>query len=372
MTVLTSPKENENSRAGFADNCANTNRVITGKGVALPAVGKQRNYLLARNRPSRVIVLLIRGALLPVLASALVSCRTSPVVGGYRSATIDPATLKIELSDPIVQRYDEKDRALPVLGSYYTYFTNEWGDISYDHYHQDTNGQQRVRYSHLESGGDHIIHKASKRQELLRGVFGTVYAEKTCYFQMPTVNYHNHFWVTAYANDTEHEVPIVRASKPWGSQTLTQISLIAVFRRPPGYAVVSAVYSPPGKIQHLWVNGSKDGDWVHPSQFAEFADGFLVYSGKEKQREVLTRYGFPETFNVNSYLSRALPPFKAAPSDLQLSVVNLHYEHNVWVRQDQFPSDGPHVTRYLTFVQTSEDSVLDPQWAGGFATAPVR
>lgn len=220
----------DNSRAGFADNCANTNRVITGKG-ALPPVEKQRNCLPARNRPG--LVLLFPGALLLVLASALFGCRTSPVIGGYRSAIIDPATLKIELSDPIVQRFDEKDRALPVLGSYYTYFTNEWGDLSYDHYHQDTNDQQRVRYSHLEGGSDHIIHKASKQQELLRGVFGTVYAEKTCYFQLPTANYHNHFWVTAYANDTEHEVPIVLDNKPSGSQTLTQMSLIRVFRRPP-------------------------------------------------------------------------------------------------------------------------------------------
>jgi hypothetical protein len=145
-----------------------------------------------------------------------------------------------------------------------------------------------------------------------------------------------------------------------------------VFRRAPGYAVVSAVYSPLGQIQHLWINGSKDGNWIHPSQFAGYDDGFLVYSGKEKQREVLTRYGFPETFNVTSYLAGVVVPFKASPSDLQLSIVNLHYDYNRWVRQDQFPSDGRRRTRYLTFVQTSEDSILDPQCAEGFAAAAVR
>lgn len=304
-----------------------------------------------------------------VLISIVLSCTRAPLIAGYRSAVIKPDTLEIELLQPISAQFDATGRALPVLGSYYTYFGLGIRNtiVTYEHYGQDALDHRRVRYSHVEADDQHYIYKFEKNQELLRGAFGTVYTEKTCYFH-PRSTEHNYLWVNLYANGFEHEPPQVWEKPPSDNGKLTHVSLIRVFQRPPGYVVVSAVYSAVGKLRHLWINGSKDGDWVHPSQFPEFSDGFLIYSGNQKQRSVLARFGFPDAVDVASYLKDAKPPFAPSQPDLQLSAVDLHYDYGRWVRQDQFVAGGPHTTRYLTYVQTYEDSVLDSDCAKGFVT----
>jgi hypothetical protein len=175
-------------------------------------------------------------------------------------------------------------------------------------------------------------------------------------------------WVTTYANNADSESPTVDDKEPSPTGAITHISLVRVFQRPPGYVIVSAVYAPSGRIQHLWINASKTGEWIHPSQFPEWSNGSLIFNGDVKQRSAMTRFGFPDVLDTHSYIKQPVSPFRSAVPDVQLSVVNLHFDYNRWVRQDSFSALGPQTTRYLTFTPTYEDSVLESGCAAGFAT----
>lgn len=117
----------------------------------------------------------------------------------------------------------------------------------------------------------------------------------------------------------------------------------------------------------IWINASKAGDWIHPSQFPDWSNGFLIFKGDAKQRSTLARFGFPDVIDTQSYIKLPVSPFPSAPPDVQLSAVNLHFDCERWVRQDSFSAFG-HTTRYLTFTPTYEDSVLESRCAAGFST----
>jgi len=71
------------------------------------------------------------------------------------------------------------------------------------------------------------------------------------------------------------------------------------------------------------------------------------------------RFGIPAVFPVRSYRHHQSDVFQQIDLKSALDVVNFHYERNLWVRQDFFLPEGPARTRYLTYVNTSEDRALE-------------
>jgi hypothetical protein len=107
------------------------------------------------------------------------------------------------------------------------------------------------------------------------------------------------------------------------------------------------------------VNGSKNGDWVHSNQIHALysdLDVATMIGDRPKTRE---RFGIPAVFPVKSYHHNQSDVFRQIDLKSALDVVNFHYERNLWVRQDSFLPEEPARTRYLTYVNTSEDKVLE-------------
>jgi hypothetical protein len=255
---------------------------------------------------------------------------------------------------------DENNRVLPVAGDYFFPFQISGGSFSVDHFSRREEHSPLIRYTYLEVGADHILSRSVKTRELLNGVFGEVFATKTCFYNLPPERWTNHFDVQSYFKGQGFEPPTVHQEKPPGAvDTLHYLSAIRVFRAPPEYLVISAVYSSNGRLRSVYVNGAKSGDWVHTNYLVGF-EKEVISSGKTRAPETLRRYGLPEQIEIKQYEKRFDFPLSAPALESLMDVVNLHFNFGEWARQDQFGPNGFRQTRYLTYVQTGEDRVLDP------------
>jgi hypothetical protein len=270
--------------------------------------------------------------------------------GFYRTMQIDPQSLLVTFSDLLPDH-------CTTCGPFYWPFTGHTGAYSVDHYDGKQPYPHRVRYSAFAVSAENRLWSRTKRQELLHGAFGTVYAQTQFYYGN-TLGYEGiKFSVSLYANEAEHEPPQIITALPETQLELSAITLVRVFRSPPEYIVLTAQYSPDGYLDFLSVDGAKDGNWAHNSVLQSLDDSLGLGLGELTKNQI--RFGFPERFPVADYLRKAEPGWKAAAVPSTLDVVNLHYERNRWVRQDSFSARGKE-TRFLTYAVTPQDLMLEP------------
>jgi hypothetical protein len=198
---------------------------------------------------------------------------------------------------------------------------------------------------------------------VLRGAFGEVFATKKCFYNVQAVHgeqWTNHFDVQSYSNQTGFEPASVHAQKPTDvADTVFYLSVIRVFRAAPEYVVISAVYAQNGGLRSVDINGSKDGDWIH-SNYLTGSDSDAVTFGRARAPATLRHYGLPQQIDIQQYRRKFASPLAKTALESVTDAVNLHFNFGEWARQDEFGPNGSHQTRYLTYVQTAEDRVLEP------------
>lgn len=295
-----------------------------------------------------------------LLFGVLASCTHRPPIVGYRSLTIEPGTLRADWSDPIFAQMDENDHVLPVVGDYFLPFQAGNGDFIISHLSRRDAHSSLIRYTYLVSSANHNLGHFVKTREVLKGAFGAVLAIKSCFYLPPAqaAQRPNHFDVQPYAELAEP--PAIHSEQPAGvADTLFYLSVIRVFRAPPEYVIVTAVYSTDGRLRSVYLNGSHGGDWVHANDLTGFEKD-AISLGKARAPETLRHYGLPDRIDLNRYLHKF--DFPLAPTALEsvTDAVNLHFNFGDWTRQDEFAPDGSHQTRFLAYVQTAEDRILDP------------
>jgi hypothetical protein len=285
-----------------------------------------------------------------------------PVVG-YRSLTIKAPALRADWSDPIFAQTDKDDRVLPVLDNYYDPFEDFTGSIAINRFSQKDVHSQRIRYTYLAARPDHIIGESAKTREVLRGAFGEVFASKTCFYNVQAVpgeQWSNHFDVQSYSIQPGFEPASVHAEKPADvAKALFYLSVVRVFRAAPEYLVISAVYAQNGGLRSVYINGSKDGDWIHPNYLTGF-DSDAVTFGRARAPETLRHNGPTQRIDIQQYRRKFASPLAQKALESVTDAVNLHFNFGEWTRQDEFGPHGSHQTRYLTYVQTAEDRILEP------------
>lgn len=295
-----------------------------------------------------------RARIKPVLVSVLlagISCQISCTrqMANFGKMEVNPTTLKLQLRD-------ELPWPNPAASDYYFRFQISDGRYLVDHF----GSGGKVRYNAFFVGADDVIYTKTKYQILLSGPFGTVYAESTYFYPPFYKDQPTQFFSVLYMNGLGCE-PFQLISALPASKTLrlSAISVIRIFPEPPGFLVVSANYAPDGHLESLHVNGSKHGDWVHSNEIHGLYPDLDVATMIGDRPKTRGRFGIPAVFPVRSYRHHQSDVFQQIDLKSALDVVNFHYERNLWVRQDFFLPEGPARTRYLTYVNTSEDRALE-------------
>jgi hypothetical protein len=271
-------------------------------------------------------------------------------MANYANMEIDPKTLKVQLRNE-----------LPFPGSptsdYYFRFQLSGGRYTVDHFAPGG----KVRYNAFWVNADDTISDKTKYQVLLSGPFGTVYAESDYFYDSYYKGQPTTFSSVPYFNDVRSE-PFQLASALPATENLrlNAISVIRIFHAPPEFLIVSANYSPDGRLESLHVNGAKHGDWVHSNEVRSLYPDLDVATLSADWPGTRERFGIPAAFPVQEYQRSPANIFHPVKLNDALDVVNFHYERNRWVRQDSFLPDGTRQTRFLTYLKTHEDEILEP------------
>jgi hypothetical protein len=287
-----------------------------------------------------------------------------PLMQNFRTMRVDPKTLKVHLEDKLPKE--------PAPGSdYYSYHVNVTKPGRYTVDHRRAGSGDKYTYNNFFVEPGDSLYSRDKVQILLSGPFGTIYAQSTYFYAPPSPTL---FYVVLYMNGSGEPFRLLPSPPVGEDLTLSAISVVRIFRAPPGFLVVSANYAPDGHLESLHVNGSRQGEWVHSNELRPLYPDVEVATMIGDRPKTRERFGLPATFPVQ-YLkatAREKPALIFQGVDLQSSmdVVNLHYDRNHWVRQDSFLPDGTQSTRFLAYAVTDEDKVLkgidDAQLFGQF------
>lgn len=279
---------------------------------------------------------------------AVTSVRGQHLQDNYQTMTIDPDTLKVKLDGllPLISPSPDHD----------FYQRSSGNTISIAHLGPDGSN---ISYNFFVVDADGELITRNRRQVLMQGPYGTVFADSTYYYGKQYNHGPTDFHVELYFNEGSHEPP-ERTGATDEVGPLSAISMVRVFRAAPGFLVACATYESTGRLLVLSVNGSENGNWVHSNEIKALypnLDVGTIYADKPKTREY---FGIPETFPIGDYLQKPQNEAQKVALAIYSDTVNLHYQRNRYVRQDTFGVDGAHAAEFFRYTVTPEDRQLEP------------
>jgi hypothetical protein len=240
----------------------------------------------------------------------------------------------------------------PVEGTFYSVSHTGTGLTIVSHMKKKPGATQVERLLYLETNTNQVLDRMVKEDEILNGPFGTVYVEKTCFFNRPVASNFSHVTVMVGSNKdlSRPELPTQLLAATKDMPPLTSLSLVRVFQNDAGYIVVSANYESSGGLGSLNIGETKDGYLIPGSASTSF--------GVDSRNPLVEKYGVPLRIDVQKYLnSRRLSlPSVALPQEI--TVVNQHFGFDKLIRQDQLGDSAVVSSRYLQPLVTNEEETL--------------
>jgi len=207
---------------------------------------------------------------------------------------------------------------------------------------------QRTRFLYLEADQNQRLDRTVKNDEIAKGPFGTLYANKTCFYRRPLVD-GSSVSVGAYFNQLEHEVPLELSGPPETLPPLTSVSLVRIFRTEPAYIVVSANYESGGELGSLHIDKAVSGDWLSGS----------VFHRPDLNGPLLNRYGIPTRIDVTGYLHSRRLPMPVVTQPQEQTLFNLLYGYGKTIRVDTLRNGAIDSSRFLRPSVREEEQVLN-------------
>lgn len=256
----------------------------------------------------------------------------------------------------------------PVEGNYYSVAHTGTGFTIVDHLQKKAGAAQAERLLHLETNTDQVLDRTVKEDEILTGPFGTVYIEKTCFFNRPIASNWSHVTVMAGASKdlSRPEIPVEFSESPKDMPPLTSLSLVRVFQSDAGYILASANYESSGELGSLNIAETKDGYVVPGSASTVFF--FRV----DLNKPVTEKYGIPLRIEVQQYLHLRRLSLPNVALHQKIVVVNQHFGFDKLIRQDQLENSAVVSSRYLRPFVTKEEETLDSECDSRFREQQAR
>lgn len=244
----------------------------------------------------------------------------------------------------------------PTAGSYYWFFHTARGFTTVDHFERKPGVPRPQRVLYLETNRDQRLDRTVKCDEILRGQYGTVCVERTCFFNRVVVNNPNYISTLVLSNTDESgaEIPGELPGKPDEQiPPLTSLSLTRIFRDESEYVVVSANYESTGEIGSLTTARTRVGEIIPGSASTVLRQALTDSS--------LERYGIPRRIDVQEYLRSNRLPLPSAALPQELAAVTQQYGFGKLIRQDQLRKDTAVLSRFLRPSVTKEEQTLNPE-----------
>jgi hypothetical protein len=254
----------------------------------------------------------------------------------------------------------------PSTGTFYVFAYLGTGLTSVDHFQKKQEAETPVRLLYLETDRNQVLDRTVKSFQILKGRFGTVYAEKTCFYTRPVESNYSYVSVHSYFNHPIVEVPTELSSLPDDLPPLTSLSLVRIFHAFPEFLIVAANYESNGELGSLHVDGAKDGDWLHTSLVPAAQDGFVRRIPKDRSSDALKKYGIPTHIDVQGYHRSHRIPIQTVSLPQEMTVLNQHYGHNRLIRQDELKDGTVISSRFLQPSATDEENSLNPRCESRF------
>ena len=279
---------------------------------------------------------------------------------------ISPYFAKLEISADFHLVPSHPLSIVPNGGSFYSFFHAATGLTIVDHLLQVPGAESPTLLLYLETNRNQLLDRTVKSFQLLSGRFGTLYADKVCFFNRPTESNWSYVSIHSYFNAPSTEVPAELPRPPEKLPPLTSLSLVRVFRAFPEYLVVVGNYEPNGELGSLHIDGAKDGNWVHSNYVPAAKDGFVQRIPKDSSLDALVRYGIPAHIDIQGYLRSRHFQLPTVSLAQETAILNQHFGYNSLIRQDELNGGDIASSRLVQPSHTDEENTLNPQCESRF------
>lgn len=183
-----------------------------------------------------VAVQLIFAVLVAALAAG--GCRRDRG-GWYRDATVDPSSAQLKM----INQFEH--RPLQHESAFHDEPTNTGRIV--EHLGPEGPDGRRPRFDFFFADREYRVLYRQKNHELLRGSFGSVYAETRYWYDQRYRGQPTGFTIEGHSKGKGSQSPsLVEPYPPLAAQQIVAMSLVRVVRAHPEFAIFSATYSPDG------------------------------------------------------------------------------------------------------------------------------
>jgi hypothetical protein len=242
----------------------------------------------------------------------------------------------------------------PKSDSYYLFFHAATGLTTVNHWARKADETDFHNVLYLETNQDKVLDRTVKDDVILTGNFGTLIAKKECFYARPISEGWSGLQVEIASNNypSAHEIPSQVSTPPKELPPLTSLSLVRVFREPPGFTVASANFEANGTLGSLNVGQIARGDLTpgsHTSIRPSYADPDLK------------KYGIPSRMDVQQYAGTGRLQLIPVSLPQEATIVILHYGFGKLMRLDTLAGGSVISSRFLQPGITEEEKALNPE-----------
>ena len=247
-------------------------------------------------------------------------------------------------------------RSLFETGSGSNYFFFHAAELtSVDHRERGPGESEAHRSLYLETARDGRLDRTVKADALLMGDFGTIYAEKTCFYNRPVQSNYNSVKVTFFSSGyTEaYDKPTVLPDAPEVVPPLSSVSLLRVIHNGMDYTLVSADYEASGELRGFRVARANGGN-IYPAT----DESSYPLNSKDPRLE---KYGVPSILKIDSDLTfhrLRLPSVR--DSDVSTWLIQFHGFGKL-IHQLQLREGLQFTSRWLQPSVTEEEHTIGPE-----------
>jgi hypothetical protein len=208
---------------------------------------------------------------------------------------------------------------------------------------------------YLETTRDGSLDRTVKSDVLLMGDFGTIYAQKTCFYNSPIQRGYSSVTATFFSNgySAHYDKPTVLPDAPEVVPPLSSVSLVRVIHNEADYTLVAADYEVSGELRAFHVARAHDGN-IYPAT----DEASYPLNSKDPRLE---KYGIPPILKIDSELT--LPRLRlpsVRESEVSTWLIQFH-DFGKLIHQQQLREGLPLSSRWLQPSVTEEEHTIGPE-----------